>query len=101
MSYTRIRTNKLELYLGIPRYMIWQIKIYLHLHDERFVTVCDKTLEIANSKKNVKPSIKKEEFNKTGETTKDCESFVRMTQFQEIQLTKVLSTKDTNSDCWK
>lgn len=43
--------------------------------------------------------MKKEEFNKIGETIKDCESCVRTTQFQEIQLTKVLSTKDTNSDC--
>lgn len=56
------------------------------------VTFCDKTLEIANCKKNLKSSMKKGKFNKIEKTIKECESCV--TQFQEIQLTKVLSTKD-------
>lgn len=36
--------------------------------------------------------MKKEEFNKIKKTIKECE--ICVTQFQEIQLTKVLSTKD-------
>lgn len=56
------------------------------------VTFCDKTLEIANCKKNLKSSMKKEEFNKIEKATKECKSCV--TQIQEIQLTKVLSTNE-------